>query len=283
MREEGNLVGPYLVGTKLGEGAAGVVYRAVRSSDGLEVALKVMKRALSTDTTYLARFKREARVASEVRHHNLVPMVEFGEADGVAFIASEFRDGGSLADRIERDGGLPLSECTRLTLEIAAGLGALHRQEIVHRDVKPANVMLDHAGIAAVTDFGLARGHAYTVLTRPGQVLGTLDYMAPELIEGREATSASDLYALGCLAYECVTGAPPFSNRGMFGVAVAHLEDEPPDPRERRDDVTKDYAWSLVRALEKDPADRPPTTMAYARLLSVSTPVESSSAPASRD
>ncbi len=281
--DEGDKIGAYLVGAKLGEGAAGTVYRAVRSTDGLEVALKVMKRALTADTAYLARFKREARVASEVRHRNLVPVVEFGEAAGVVFIATEYRDGGSLAELITGEGRLSLTKCTRLAMEIAAGLGALHHREIVHRDVKPSNVMLDHSGAAAVTDFGLARGYAYTVLTRPGQVLGTLDYLAPELIEGKAATPESDVYALGCLVYECVTGAPPFSDRGMFEVAVAHLEDDPPHPRERRDSVTEEYSWALLRALAKDPAKRPPTAISYARLLFVSTPAEGPSPAISRD
>jgi serine/threonine protein kinase len=130
--------------------------------------------------------------------------------------------------------------------------------------------MLARAGGAALTDFGLARGHAYTVLTRPGQVLGTLDYIAPEVIQGQEATTASDIYALGCLVYECVTGAAPFSDRSVFEVAVAHLEEEPPDPRERRDALGEGFVWALLRALDKDPAQRPPTAVAFAHLLAVS-------------
>ena len=114
--------------------------------------------------------------------------------------------------------------------DVAAGLDALHRGGIVHRDVKPSNVMLREDGSAALTDFGLAKGAAYTVLTRPGQVLGTLDYLAPELVRGGEATPASDIYALGCVAFECLAGRPPFADRSLFGVGTAHLEDEPPDP-----------------------------------------------------
>jgi len=265
---EGTHIGPYLVGTKVGEGATGAVYHAVRTADGLEVALKVMKRALSGDATFRARFRREARVAAEVQHPNLVPVVEFGEEGRLVFVATEFRDGGSLADLIETDGRLPLADCKRLAGEIAAGLEALHEHEIVHRDVKPSNVMLDRAGTASLTDFGLARGHSHTVLTKTGQPLGTLDYIAPELIEGKQATPESDVYALGCLLYECVTGFTPFAERGIFEVCVAHLEEEPPDPRERRDTLSEEFTWSLLRALKKDPAKRPPTATSYARLLS---------------
>jgi serine/threonine-protein kinase len=266
---EGDRVGEYLLGTKLGEGATGTVFHAVRASDGLEVALKLLKRALSADSSYLARFKREARVATEVQHRHLVPVIEFGEDGGDVFIASAFRDGGSLGELVEDEGRLQLRECIRYAAEIAAGLAALHEHGIVHRDVKPSNVMLDRAGDAALTDFGLARGHAYTVLTRPGQVLGTLDYLAPELIEGKEATAASDVYALGCLVYECVTGTPPFGDKSVFEVAVAHLEDEPPDPREKRDAVSPELAWAILRALEKDPGSRPPTAVSYSNLLGV--------------
>jgi serine/threonine-protein kinase len=259
------------VGPRLGEGATGAVYRAVRGDDGLEVALKVLKQALAQDKTYLARFRREARVATEVQHRNLVPVLEFGEDRGLVFMATEFRDDGSLADLIAADGRLPVADCARLAAEIAAGLGALHHHGIVHRDVKPSNVMLDRARASALTDFGLARGYAYTVLTRPGQVLGTLDYLAPELIEGKEATPASDVYALGCLVYECVTGMPPFSEGGIFEVAVAHMEQDPPDPRTFRDTLSDDFAWALLRALQKDPAERPPTATSYAHILSVAT------------
>ena len=192
----------------LGEGATGVVYRAVREPDGTIVALKVLKRGLSADDVYRRRFLREARVANEVEHRHLVPVLDAGEHDGFTFLASAFLDGGSLSDLLADDGRLPLADCVRLALEIAGGLGALHECGIVHRDVKPANVMLDRHGASALTDYGLAKGTAYSVLTKPGQPLGTLDYLAPELIEGKDATPESDVYALGCLVYECVTGAP---------------------------------------------------------------------------
>ena len=266
---EGDALGSFRIGPELGEGATGTVYRGHRETDELAVALKVLKPALSADETYLARFRREARVASEVQSPHLVPLVEFGEIDGIAFLATEFREGGSLGDLIGRDGRLPVKDCIEVASATASGLAALHEHGIVHRDVKPSNVMLDRAGTAALTDFGLARSHAYTVLTQPGQVLGTLDYIAPELIEGKEATPLSDVYALGCLVYECVTGATPFSERGMLELAVAHLEEEPPDPRERRDAISEELSWSLLSALAKDPDERPPSAVAYARLLAV--------------
>jgi serine/threonine-protein kinase len=132
----------------------------------------------------------------------------------------------------------------------------------VHRDVKPSNIMLRDDGSAALTDFGLAKGTAYSLLTKPGQVLGTLDYLAPELVRGEEATAASDVYALGCVAFECLVGRPPFADRSLLGVGTAHLADDPPVPP-----APPDVAWALLRALEKAPAARPPTATAYAHLL----------------
>lgn len=245
----------------------GVVFRAEHLPDGSFVALKVLKSALAADAVYRQRFAREARVAAEVQHSHLVRILESGEDGGHHYLAVAHVEGGSLQQRIERDRRLPVGEVIRLVAEIAAGLDALHAAGIVHRDVKPANVMLDERGSALLTDFGLAKGRAYTVLTRPGDVMGTLDYIAPELIAGEEARAGSDIYALGCVVYECLTGAAPFANRRIFEVAVAHLEDEPPDPCSSREDLPPQLGWALLQALAKKPEERPRTATAYAHLL----------------
>jgi serine/threonine-protein kinase len=253
-------VGEYELEEQLGQGAVGVVYRG-RGPDGGVVAIKVLSPGLGTDDGFRARFAREARAAQEVRHRHLVAVVEHGDADGRPYLVLEYVPGGSLAERLQRS-RLPVDETVRLVADVGAGLDALHRHGIVHRDVKPSNIMLRADGSAALTDFGLAKGAAYTVLTRPGQVVGTLDYLAPELVRGEAATPASDLYALGCVAFECLAGSPPFGDRSLFGVGSAHLADEPPDPP-----APPDVAWALRRALAKDPAGRPPTATAYAHLL----------------
>jgi serine/threonine-protein kinase len=257
-------VGPFVLERILGEGAMGVVWLARRAEE--RVALKVLRPALAGNAVYVQRFLREARVAAEVRHRHLVPILEAGEADGTHFLASAYVQGGSLADRLGREGRLEVAESVRVAAELAAALDALHGHGIVHRDVKPENVMLAEAG-AALTDFGLAKGDAYTVLTRPGEIMGTLDYIAPELISGRDASAASDVYALGCLVYECLTGKPPFADRGLFQVAVAHLEEEPRAPSDARADVPADASWVVLQALAKDPEGRPPTATAFANLL----------------
>jgi serine/threonine protein kinase len=267
--QPGDRVGPFRLEEPLGEGAMGLVYRAVREPGGDTVALKVLKRALSRDSIYRQRFLREAEVAKQVEHKHLVPVVEAGEDDGVNYIAMQYVEGGSLDDRIEATGPLPLQDAVHVAAEVASGLDALHREGLVHRDVKPSNIMLDSSGSAALTDFGLARGPAYTVLTKPGQVMGTLDYIAPELISGSAATPASDVYALGCVVYECLTGHAPFAGLRMFEIAVAHVEREPSNPCEIRGDIPPDLGWASLSALAKEPERRPTTARAYARMLEV--------------
>jgi serine/threonine protein kinase len=263
----GDVLGPYRLESVLGEGAVGVVFEARGIEAGEVVALKVLKRLLSRNEVYVQRFVREARVAREVRHRHLVPILDLGESRGYHYLAVAYVEGGTLADRIESRGALPVEDTVRLAAEVASALDALHRQEIVHRDVKPSNVMLDPEGRAAVTDFGLAKGPAYTVLTKPGQVMGTLDYIAPELIRGEETGPAVDVYALGCVVHECLAGAPPFADRRLFEVAAAHLDDPPPDVSELRPDVPRAVAEVIERAMAKNPAERPRTATAFSNLL----------------
>jgi serine/threonine-protein kinase len=265
----GDTVGHYRLDARLGEGAVGVVYRARRGSDGAVVALKLLKQRLGEDETFRARFVHEARAARHVEHDHVVPVLDAGEAGGTSYLVAEYVAGGSLEDRLREEGALPIVEALRIGAEVATGLDALHRGGLVHRDIKPSNLMLYEDGRAAITDFGLAKGPAYTVLTKPGQVMGTLDYLAPELIRGDAATPSTDIYAFGCVVYECVTGAPPFGGKSLFEIGTAHLNLSPPDPGETRAEVTPSLSWALLKALEKDPAQRPPTATAYASLLHV--------------
>jgi len=214
--EPGGHLGPFRLESVLGEGGMGIVFLAVREEDGQRVALKVLKRELTHDETYRKRFVHEARAAGEVRNKHLVPVLDAGEADGRSYLAVDYVSGRTLEQRIEAEGKLPIPDITRITSEVAAGLDALHNNELVHRDIKPSNIMLDEQGTALLTDFGLAKGRAYTVLTKPGQVMGTLDYLAPELIKGRPATPASDVYALGCVVFECLAGKAPFAEKSVF-------------------------------------------------------------------
>jgi serine/threonine protein kinase len=264
--EPGDKLGGYTLEESLGEGGMGLVFRA-RAEDGREVALKVLKIELAGDLVFQHRFRQEARAASEVHDPHLVPIIEAAEADGRHYLAVDYVPGGSLGDRITESKTLGIAELVKVISEVAAGLDALHAAGIVHRDIKPHNILFSADGRAMLTDFGLAKGPAYTVLTRPGQVMGTLDYLAPELIRGQPATPLTDVYALGCLAFECATGKAPFADKGIFEVGLAHLEESPPDPRADRPELSPALAAALLSALEKDPADRPAGAGAFADAL----------------
>jgi serine/threonine-protein kinase len=262
----GDKLGPYVLETVLGEGAIGVVFRAA-TDDGSVVALMILRTELSRDETYRRRFAREARIASVVRHRHLVPILDLGEARGYHYLAVEYVGGGSLRERLDAEGPLAVDSAIELAAQVASAIDALHAQGIVHRDVKPSNVMLDALGNAAVTDFGLAKGPAYTVLTTPGQVMGTLDYIAPELIRGEESGPPADVYALGCMVYECLSGSPPFGDRHVLAVVNAHLEGTPPDLSALRPDVPPAIAGVVDGAMAKQPEERPRTGTAFAHLL----------------
>ena len=248
----------------------GIVFQARREPHGETVALKILRDELAADVLFRSRFEREARIASELDHEHVVPVVDFGEASGRLYIAALYVRGVSLSERIASQGALSLAEALGLVSDVAEALEALHDRSLVHRDVKPANVMIDESGAAALTDFGLARGIADTVLTKTGMVVGTVDYVAPELIRGQQASRSSDVYSLGCLLYECLAGKPPFAGKDYVDTLVAHVRDEPHDLRELRADVSETVSWTVLRALAKDPAERPPTATAYVRLLHAS-------------
>ncbi len=263
--QAGDDVGRFRLEAVLGEGAMGIVFRAY--GDGAAVALKILREELARDEIFRRRFAHEARAAAQVRHRHLVAVVDAGEVEGRPYVAMEYVDGETLEERIEAGGSLALEDAVSVAGGVASGLDALHRAGLLHRDVKSANVMLRRDGTVVLTDFGLAKSRAYTVLTRPGQAVGTLEYMAPELIRGEPATARSDIYALGCMVYECLVGVTPFGDLDMFQMGTAHLEDEPPDVRVRRADVPEAVAWALAQALAKDPQKRPTTATMYARML----------------
>ena len=251
----GQSVGPYLIESVLGVGGMGHVYLAT-GPDGQSVALKVVKADLARDDTFRRRFDREARIAQQMRHPHVVPVLEKAEHDGLPYLVQRYISGGTLADVIEKrktlDPGMAIEICD----QVASGLDALHAQGLFHRDVKPANILLDEQGVAYITDFGLAKDSQGSLLTRPGQALGSLDYMAPEQIRSEEIGAPADVYALGCVMYEGLTGAPPFADRQGMRVLWAHLQDPPVPPVDRRADLPAEISAVILKALEKDPPDR---------------------------
>jgi serine/threonine-protein kinase len=264
--QPGDTFGEYVVDEQLGEGGMGIVFRAIRE-DGMVVALKVLKPGLVADAHAARRFAREARAASEVDHPHLIEVIDAGEIDGTGYLTMHYVPAKSLDDRIREHGPLPVPDTTRIAAEIGSALDALHAVGLVHRDVKPSNILLDAERGALLTDFGLAKRRDYSMLTAPGQMLGTLDYIAPEMLRGAEPGPSIDLYALGCVVFECLAGTPPFGGRSMFEVGMAHLGDQPPDPCAGRDDAPPELSRLVLAALAKRPEERPATATAYAEML----------------
>src|SRR5581483_6054732 len=247
----GSQIGEYNVDSLLGEGGMGKVYTAT-GPDGGRVALKLVKDDYARDETFRRRFYREARIAQTVQH---------------PYVAQRFIEGMSLDDKLKRDGPLDVQTAVGVCTDVAAGLEALWGAGMVHRDVKPANILLDGSGRAYITDFGLAKDTQGSLLTLPGQALGSMDYMAPEQIRGEQVGAATDIYALGCVMYECMCGRPPFAEVQGMRILWAHLQDPPPDPRSVRADIPERFAQTLLVALAKDAAQRPQTAGEYARML----------------
>ena len=265
--ESGNTLGPYHLDALIGEGGMGLVFRATHEWSGNVVAVKVLKRELTQDDTFKKRFKQEVRASGEIRNRHLVPIVEAGESDGRQYLVVGYVAGGTLEDRLKEKGQLSVDDALRVAENLAEGLDALHAAGVVHRDIKSSNILFDTDGAAMLTDFGLAKGRAYTVLTRPGQVVGTLDYLAPELIKGKPATALTDIYALGCTVFECVTGDTPFGDKTLFQVGLAHLEEPPPDPTVARPDLPPELGRAILTALAKEPEQRPQSAGAYVSIL----------------
>ena len=260
-------IGEYTIERLLGEGGMGLVYEA-RTADGGRVALKVVKSDLARDETLRQRFQLEAGIAQTVKHPNVVPLLASGEYEGRPYMAQAFIDGMTLEEKLQCGGPLDPAGAAGICADVAAGLEALWAAGMVHRDVKPANILLDGNGQAYITDFGLAKNtQGSMLLTRPGQALGSIDYMAPEQIRGDPLSAATDIYALGCVMHECVCGQPPFADVKGMRVLWAHLQEEPPDPCSLRADLPPRFAYALTQALQKNPDSRPASAGEYARML----------------
>jgi serine/threonine protein kinase len=262
----GERVGDYRLEAVIGRGATAHVYRAV-APDGKAVALKLILPDLSVDPTFRNRFELEVSIAQRVSHPNVVAVLDSGEHEGSPWLTEDLVLGGSLVPRLG-GGGLEVPEALRIIDEVAAGLDAVHSAGLVHRDMKPANVLLKEDGTACITDFGLARDTmSDRRFTRPGQTLGSMPYMSPEQVESLEVGPYTDVYALGCITYECFVGVTPFADKPGMGVMLAHLDEEPPHPCERRADLPRELGDAILVALAKEPADRPASASAYAELL----------------
>jgi serine/threonine protein kinase len=243
----------------VGLGGAGILYRARQLRLDRPVALKLVEPDLARDPVVRERLRREARAVASLEHPNVVPLYEAGEEAGTIYIASRWVEGTELGTLIRNDGPLDPKRAARVGAQIAAALETAHDKGLVHRDIKPSNVILTAEGHAYVTDFGLVkRAETAPGLTRADQMLGTVDYVAPEQIEGNEADARSDVYSLGCVLYEMLTGEAPFAQqRGAMAKMWAQVNAEPRPLRERRPDVPTPLEDVIRRAMAKDPDARP--------------------------
>jgi eukaryotic-like serine/threonine-protein kinase len=241
---------------KIGSGGMSTVYRAFDETLERWVAIKVLHADMSQDEAQLERFRREARAAARLSHPHVVTVIDAGEDDGRPFIVFEYVEGETLKECIRRQGRLPVAEAIAYAIEIGRGLMAAHAERIVHRDVKPQNVLIDSEGRAKVTDFGIARSLELDGLTAAGRVLGTTDYVAPEQAIGEGATEQSDLYSLGVCLWEMLTGEVPFKGENQVAVAMQHVRDPLPDVTRYRPEVSAIVASVVDRATRKELKNR---------------------------
>ena len=251
------LSGRYRLESKLGSGGMSTVYLARDETLERWVAAKVLHREISDQPDQIERFRREARAVAQVSHPNVVSVIDAGEDGGRPYIVFEYVDGETLKHRIDtHPRGLPLDESAAYAIEIGRGLAAAHARRLVHRDVKPQNVLIDSEGRAKVTDFGIARELEQDGLTKTGRVLGTTDYVSPEQAMGQPVDARSDIYSLGVVLYEMLTGSVPFKADNVVGVAMKHVNEKMPDVQRRRRDVSSALAVVVERATEKKPDKR---------------------------
>ena len=252
------LSGRYRLESKLGSGGMSTVYLARDETLERSVAVKVLHQEISDQPDQIERFRREARTVAQLSHPNVVAVIDAGEDGGHPYIVFEYVDGETLKQRIERAGPLPVDEATAYAIEIGRGLSAAHSRRLVHRDLKPQNVLIDSEGRAKVTDFGIARSLEADGLTQTGRVLGTTDYVSPEQAMGRGVDARTDIYSLGVLLYEMLTGEVPFTAETVVGVAMKHVNEPMPDVQKKRPEVSSALAAVVERATAKEPTKRYP-------------------------
>ncbi|HEX5038776.1 MAG TPA: Stk1 family PASTA domain-containing Ser/Thr kinase [Candidatus Limnocylindria bacterium] len=263
--------GRYRLIAPLGEGGMATLWRAVDEQLDREVAVKILRPQFGADPGFAARFKQEARAAGGLSHPNIVNVYDYGTdgADGEQYIVMELVEGRDLATILQERGTLSVDDSVRVAIGVASALEVAHRKGIVHRDVKPGNILITDAGDVKVTDFGIARALSEASMTVTGTTLGSVHYFSPEQARGDEVTGASDVYSLGIVLFEMLTGRRPFTGDSAAAVALKRLNEDPPTPTSIGHPVAPGLEAIVMRALARDTADRFPDAGAFAEALRV--------------
>ena len=250
------LNGRYELESRLGEGGMATVFGGSDRLLGRKVAVKVLSRHYARDKTFVERFRREAQAAAGLNHPNVVSVFDTGSDNGVHYIVMEHVDGRTLADVLRQEGALPPDRAAEIAVHVCRALSSAHEKRMVHRDVKPGNVLLTPDGTVKVTDFGIARIPSGEPLTATGSVMGTASYLSPEQATGGRIDARSDIYSLGCVLYEMLTGKPPFDGKSAVSIAYKHVGEEPTAPSAVNPAVPAGLEAVVAKAMAKDPADR---------------------------
>jgi len=254
--------GGYRLESLIGHGGMSIVYRAQHLSLERTVALKLLAPQLSDDEAFRERFLRESRLAASLDHPNVIPIYEAGEEDGVFFIAMRFVEGLDLKTVLKREGSLPLDRTSSVISQVANALSAAHAKGLVHRDVKPANILMasgfgpEESDHVYLSDFGVVKHSASQPLTQTGMFVGTAEYASPEQIEGKDLDGRADVYALGCVLYECLTGDPAYDRDSEVALMYAHLLEPPPVPHEKRPDLPPEVDEVVAKGMAKNRDER---------------------------
>ena len=241
---------------RVGEGGMAVVYRARDGLLGRIVAIKILREQFASDSEFLTRFRLEARAAASLSHPNVVNIYDVGEDRGVHYIVMEYVQGRNLKEMIRSRKPMPVAEACAIGLQIARALEAAHQRELVHRDIKPHNILIMPDGTVKVTDFGIAQAASSASLTQTGTVIGSVHYFSPEQARGESVDAASDIYSLGVVMYEMVTGRLPFTGDNPVAVALKHLQERPIPPSHLNPDVPAALERMILKMLAKEKADR---------------------------
>src|ERR687884_1177875 len=247
--------GRYRILRKLGTGGMANVYLAEDQELGRRVAIKILNERHAADEQFVERFRREAKNAAGLSHQNIVQIYDRGEAEGTYYISMEYLDGRSLKELILARGPAPVRVAIDYARQILSALRVAHGKGLVHRDIKPHNVLVDSEGRVKVTDFGIARAGP-SQMTEEGSIIGTAQYLSPEQARGAPVDQRSDLYSVGVVLYEMLTGAVPFTGDTPLEIAMKHLSAVPEPPSAKRRDVPRDLDLVALRALAKNPEDR---------------------------